>query len=254
MKASLTVQDRGREEGWCPHCQHSLEQLCHWTSVPTHSRAKGQPELPGPGRLSKPRHSGRDCSDIPTRAGRQQLCRALGAPSCTFSVYFLMLPDICLSLGLQETEASMHCGCSWSHNSGCLCTARHHQWLGGSRGDAPGAQQLHLLCVTRCHPQPGDSVRAPPDIAPGKSVPAGKGQVLVDSSLAIVQFAAPFNEIWKDSGAFPQGQFLHTELFPMFPAGTSLRDELSWQQGMPMKHMKPILPPKLWLVPRAGVL
>lgn len=45
MKALLAAQDRGRGEGWCPHCQQALEQpgssatepLCQHTPEPKES-------------------------------------------------------------------------------------------------------------------------------------------------------------------------------------------------------------------------
>lgn len=153
-------------------------------------------------KLSKSRLSGRFCSDIPTRAGKQQPCRAVGAPTDTFSVwfFFFVLPDICLPLGLQEIEASMHSSCSCSHNSDYLCTAsraRSHQWLGGeqercSQSTAAASALCHTLSL---HPGLGTLSELPQTEAPGKSLTAVKQQVLVYSLLAVVQFTPSVNEI-----------------------------------------------------------
>lgn len=82
--------------------------------------------------------------------------------------------DTCLSLALQEIEASMHCSCSCSHNSDYLCTAPGQDAVSdweGNRGDAPRARQL--LSVTLCH-----GLGTAPELpqAPGKSVTAEKEQ------------------------------------------------------------------------------
>lgn len=130
-------------------------------------------------KVSKPRLSGRFCSDIPTRAGKQQPCRAVGAPTDTMSVHLFILPDTCLSLGLQEIEASMHRGCSCCHNSDYLCTAsraRSHQWQGGEQGGcSQGTAAASALCHTlSLGPGLGTVSELPQTQAPDKSLTAVK--------------------------------------------------------------------------------
>jgi len=87
---------------------------------------------------ANPGLSGRHCSDMPQRNGKWQPCRGVQAPAYAFSLYthIASTPASCLSLGLQQAEASIHCICSCSHNSDYLCTAsraRYRRRWGGEQ-------------------------------------------------------------------------------------------------------------------------